>query len=483
MRIRLTIAWLSIVLLGGATSARAQYQLERAFPNLTFTYAVDMQSTIVGVTTTNLFVVEKRGVITVFPELIGSTPGERTVFLDITSKVQNSGEAGLVGLAFHPNFYLNGYFFVFYVSKSPYRNIVARYKTTANPLVADPASELILLDEPKVNLFHNGGQLAFGPNSLLYVTMGDDQITANGQDLNDLNGAMLRIAPNIAGSSPAYTIPNGNPYKGNGNGYREEIFAYGFRNPWRFSIDPATSDIWLGDVGENDYEEIDIIKSGGNYGWPLMEGPMCYQPSSCDTTGKHLRPPIDSYDHAFGSAVIGGHVFHGTRLPELEGKYIFADFDGTIWSLTDNGVDPPTRDVLVDSNLGLLAFGVGNPPKRDLYVSSSDGYIYRLSHIVTAAGDAPRSGNRLLGNFPNPFNPSTMIRYQIAASARVAIEIVSVDGARIRMLDHGSRAKGAHEIAWRGETDAGGRAASGVYFYRLFVDGIATDSARMVLVQ
>ncbi len=481
MRIHRLIVPLLLLLAASAPSAQAQYVLENAFPNLSFTYAVDMQS-LPG-TPNRLFVVEKRGVISVFPESAASGPADRTVFLDITSKVTNSGEAGLVGLAFHPNYANNGYFFVYYVSKTPYRNTIARYKVTADPNVADPASEFIVVEQSKNNLFHNGGQLAFGPDGFLYATMGDDTSSPNGQDLDDLLGSMLRIAPNVAGTVPAYTIPNSNPFKGNTNGYREEIFAYGFRNPWRFSIDP-TGRIWGTDVGENNYEEIDWIVNGANYGWPLMEGPVCFQPSSCDTAGKNLKLPVDYYDHSLGSAVIGGNVYHGSRLLELEGRYIFADYNGVVWSLQYQGVDPPVRTDLIASAPALLAFGLGGAPERDLYISSSDGAIYRLARSTTAVSETPSAARgRLLGNFPNPFNPTTTIRYEMARPGRVAIEIVSVDGSRVRLLQEGSRGAGVHAVLWRGESDGGGRAASGVYFYRLVVDGVAIDSARMVLVQ
>lgn len=484
MRTPSLIAWLTLTFVGGAVPAAAQYELEKAFPNLTFQYATDIQCPLAPPGAGRVFVVEKRGVITVFPELLGATPADQTLFLDISAKVRNFGEAGLVGLAFHPNYANNGYFFVYYVSLFPYRNIVARYKVSSNPNVADPGSELILFDEAKINTNHNGGQIAFGTGNLLYVAMGDDQNSANAQDLGNVLGSILRIAPNVSGSAPAYTIPDDNPFKGNALGYREEIFAYGFRNPWRFSIDPVSSDIWLADVGENDYEEVDILEIGGNYGWPYMEGPNCFSPSICDTAGRDLQLPLYAYDHTEGSAVIGGHVYHGARLPELDGLYVFADFDGNVWTLDYDGVTPPTRSDLVLNGPALLAFGVGNLPKRDLYVSSSNGYIYRLSRVVTGAGAPPNAGaSRLLGNFPNPFNPSTTIRYQLDRPGRVAIEIVSVGGERVTLLDQGARRAGTFDAAWRGQTDAGGRAASGVYFYRLVVDGVARDTARMVLVQ
>jgi hypothetical protein len=296
-------------------------------------------------------------------------------------------------------------------------------------------------------------------------------------------GGILRIVPNVAGTSPAYTIPNDNPFKGNSSGYREEIYAYGMRNPWRFSIDAATGNLWLGDVGQDQFEEIDIVQSGRNYGWPFMEGFECYQPAACDTAGRDLSLPIYSYDHGDGIAIIGGHVYRGTRFPELVGKYVFADYLGTIWSLDFDGVNPPVRDELIPDGPALYTIGVGNPGKNDLYFTSFSGPIYRLLHVPTGANDQARDHTRLLGNFPNPFNPSTTIRYQLATPGRVVLEIVAVDGARVRTLEHGARNPGVHELLWQGETESGTRAASGVYFCRLLVDGVPRNTVRMVLVE
>ncbi len=472
----------SILLVVAASSAQADYELENAFPNLSFQGAVDIQAA--ATSSNSIYVADKSGIIWVFPELATSGPADRTVFLDLSGKVTDSGEAGLLGLAFHPGYAVNGYFFVYYVTPFPYRNVLARYHVSANPLVADPNSELVLIDDPKTNIFHNGGQIAFGRNYQLYVAIGDDTRRAEAQQLDDLFGSILRITPNIMGITPAYTIPKSNPFKGNANGYREEVFAYGFRNPWRFSIDPATEEVWVADVGENTYEEVDVLESGGNYGWPLMEGPQCFEPASCDTAGKDLQLPHAFYTHALGSAVIGGHVYRGTRLLDLAGKYIFGDLNGTIWSLTDDGVNPPVRSDVVPVTPLILTFGVGNVPQRELYVSCADGSIYRLRQTVTAADGTPRPGeSRLLGNFPNPFNPATTIRYQLERAGRVAVEIVTVGGTRVRLIDQGTREAGTHSLPWRGETDAGTRAASGVYFYRLIVDGVARDSDRMVLLQ
>ncbi len=474
-----------VALLGWNSAARAQFQLENAFPQLTFDFAVDIQQpSSIHNGNEFLFVVEKRGVIYTFPESIAATPGDRTVFLDISGKVDTYGEAGLMGLAFSPEYPANGYFFICYVANPPGGLVVARYRVSADPRIADPASELILIDEPKNTSFHNGGQLAFDSQRLLYISIGDDQSNANGQDLNDLHGSVLRIAPNIAGDDPPYTIPPSNPFAGNQNGYREEIFAYGFRNPWRFSIDRPTGRIWLGDVGQDTFEEIDIIQSGGNYGWPLMEGPDCFLPSDCDTLGKNLCAPIAHYDHGVGSAVISGAVYRGTRLPELQGLFVYGDFRGGLWSVYYDGVNPPIVSDLVPNAPNIIAIGVGNPTKSDMYFSLLNGSIMRLARVVATDADSPAAaGSRLLGNFPNPFNPSTTIRYRMQVAGRVQVDIVTVGGESVHRLDDGRREAGTHALEWRGETDTGGRAASGVYFYRLIVDGTVVDAARMVLVQ
>ena len=479
------ITCFSSTLAGSNSMPRAQaFELENAFPNLSFEWAVDIQQPNSVFGDQLIFVVEKQGIIYNFPERIDAGAVDRTVFLDIRGKVDNYGEAGLIGLAFQPEYLANSYFFVCYVGKPPHGLVVARYRVSANPRVADSASELILIDDSKNTSFHNGGQIAFGPDRLLYITIGDDQDHNNGQDLNDLKGALLRIAPNIAGDNPPYTIPPTNPFAGNQNGYRQEIYAYGFRNPWRFSIDAPTNRIWLGDVGEDRYEEIDIIESGGNYGWPLMEGPNCFIPSSCDTMGKELHMPIDSYSHSVGIAVISGYVYHGTRLPELEGQFVYGDFGGGLWTIDYDGVNPPIVSDLIPNTPNILAIGVGNPPKNDLYFSMIDGTIRRLAREPVVSVDGPAaSGGQLLGNFPNPFNPATTIRFRLSKTAHVQVDIVSVDGTRVRRLEGGRRDAGEHAVEWHGETDGGTRSASGVYFYRLVVDGAVSDTARMVLVQ
>jgi glucose/arabinose dehydrogenase len=468
-----------------AGTARAQYVLERAFPDLSFTAPTDIHPANDG--TNRMFVLEKNGYIRVF-DADYHTDVVKT-FLDISYKVRIAGEAGLLGLAFDPKYAANGEFYIFYVTKYPSHAIVSRMKVSSDPDAADPNSEEILIDAPYSdpgNAYHNGGQLAFGRDGYLYIAMGDNKVSASAQDLADLQGSILRIdvhvnpAP-VGFGTPLYQVPAGNPFARNTSGYRPEIYAYGFRNPWRFNIDPYTNEIFVCDVGENTYEEIDIIKPGGNYGWPLMEGPACYPPGVCDTTGKDLRLPLYSYTHDDGSAIVGGCRYWDARLPELAGIFVFADYtSGVVWGLHYDGAGVPERFDLANGVPSM--FCVGSGFDNDVLMGSLDGQIYRLARIATPVRPlAPRS--HLAGNFPNPFNPSTTIRYVLDHDADVRLDIVSVSGERVRHFEFSRAGAGSHEVRWQGETDRNMHVASGVYYCRMIVDGMAVDSSRLVLVQ
>jgi glucose/arabinose dehydrogenase len=481
---RLLSVSLAFAALSGALApARADYALERAFPNLTFVSPTDIQRANDG--SIRMFVVEKAGLIWVFDADYQVTT--RSVFLDIQDRVRNVGESGLLGLAFHPQYAANGQFFVFYVTKVPSRIIVARFTVSADPDVANRDSEFILIDTPQATAYHKGGQIAFGPDGYLYVALGDDRSAISAQNLADLPGSILRIDVDVTpppdGSvAPNYEIPPDNPCAGNQSGLREEIFAYGLRNPWRFSIDAKTGELWAADVGENTYEELNLVQGGRNYGWPYMEGTACFQPASCDTTGRDLCPPLYSYSHAEGVAVIGGYRYWGRLLPELAGLYIFSDYTGgKVWALHFDGAGVPERFALVQNAPILLTFGLGF--RNEILMASADGAIYHLNRVVTAVERRTGGGPRLLGNFPNPFNPATTIRYTLDQPAHVRLEIVSVDGARVRQLESGVRGAGEHLVAWKGENDTGRRVASGVYFARLIVGGRAVGAARLVMVQ
>lgn len=356
-----------------------QYTTTQAFPNLTFNNPDDIYPDPTN--SNRLFITEQTGAVKVFNNTKNSSAS--TAFLDITNRVLYSGEQGLLGLAFHPNYTQNGYLYLNYVADNPRRTVIARYTVNSNdPNTADPASQQIILEIPQPYSNHKGGQLAFGPDGYLYIGVGDGgsegDPNGNGQNRQTLLGKILRVDVNSASPGRNYTIPASNPYAANNLGYREEIYAYGFRNPWRFSFD-STGQLWVGDVGQDRLEEIDIVEVGKNYGWNTMEGTYCYNPpSGCNQTG--LTLPVYNYTHELGDAVIGGYVYNGQANPSLKGSYIYGDYgSGRIWALTINN-QSPSNIQLTDSNLNIASFGVDQ--NRELYITAYDGKIYTLTSII-----------------------------------------------------------------------------------------------------
>ena len=354
------------------------YQAVVAFPKLSFTRPVDLQHPTDN--SDRIFVVEQAGVISVFPN--DPSASGKTVFLDIRNKVDDEdNEEGLLGLAFHPDYKTNGYFYLNYTASNPNRTVISQFKVSSqNPDQADPASEQVLLtfEQPYSN--HNGGQVSFGPDGYLYIAVGDGgsggDPHGNGQNRSTLLGTILRIDVNKQEDGKQYGIPADNPFANNNNGYREEIYAYGLRNPWRFSFDPANDRLWTGDVGQNTYEEIDIVEKGGNYGWNKMEGKHCFEPKSgCNTSG--LKLPIHEYGRDQGLSITGGFVYRGPTLPELEGKYIYADYaTRRIWALDHSDINKPVNSELFVPDFNISSFGVDQD--NELYLCGFDGKIYRL---------------------------------------------------------------------------------------------------------
>lgn len=350
--------------------------LQEAFPNLSFERPVDLQHA----GDDRLFVVEQRGIISVFVNSEDVTA--RETFLDIEDQVEDSGnEEGLLGLAFHPDYAINGYFYVNYTASGPDRTVVSRFKTDpSNPDKAVKDSETIVLEFSQPYSNHNGGQVSFGPDNYLYIAVGDGgsggDPRGHGQNLKTLLGTILRIDINKQEGGKNYGIPPDNPFAGNNEGYREEIYAYGLRNPWRFSFDAETGQLWTGDVGQNQYEEIDIIESGGNYGWNIMEGAHCYQPSSdCNTDG--LTLPVIAYGRSEGVSVTGGFVYRGPSVSQLRGKYIYADYaSGKVWSLDFSNPSSPVNEELMEAPFRISSFGVG--PDNELYLCGFDGKIHKF---------------------------------------------------------------------------------------------------------
>lgn len=356
-----------------------EVQVGEAFPDLSFERPVGVYAPPDG--SGRLFVLEQAGVIRVFPD--DPAADQAPVFLDLRDQVDaRRNEEGLLGLAFHPDFASNGRVYLDYTASGPDRTVLAEFQVDpSDPGRADPGSQRVILEVPQPYSNHNGGQIAFGPDGFLYIALGDGgsggDPQGNGQNRGTLLGSILRI--DVDGPSPGqgYGIPPDNPFAGNAQGYREEIFAYGLRNPWRFSFDPATGDLWTGDVGQNHIEEIDLVEAGGNYGWNIMEGSSCYEPSSgCDGTGLIL--PVAEYDHDQGISVTGGFVYRGSEIPSLEGQYIYADYgSGRIWALNASTPENPGVRELLHTDLNIPSFGVDNA--GELLICGFDGRIYRLA--------------------------------------------------------------------------------------------------------
>jgi glucose/arabinose dehydrogenase len=305
-------------------------------------------------------------------------------FVDISDRVESGGERGLLGLAFHPDFASNGRVFVHYSRRGDGATVISELTASPDHSSADPGSERIIftLDQPFAN--HNGGEIAFGPDGYLYIGLGDGgsggDPFGNGQNRQVLLGKILRI--DVDGAHAAgkqYAIPETNPYAPGGiapGAGLPEIWAYGLRNPWRFSFDRATADLYIGDVGQNRWEEIDrqpaASRGGENYGWNPVEGTHCF--GVCDSVTS--VPPVAEYSHDEGCSVTGGYVYRGTQQPSMAGTYLFSDYcSGTIWTLsTDGGVTPR---VLAQSGLNVSSFGEGEDGEIYL-VDLSAGGLYRL---------------------------------------------------------------------------------------------------------
>ena len=280
--------------------------------------------------------------------------------LDVTSKVSQTGsERGLLGLAFHPQFATNGYFFVNYTRSSDGATIIARYKANEGNLTGNVSSERILLTISQPFTNHNGGMIDFGPDGFLYIGMGDggsaNDPGARSQNLTSHHGKLLRIDPDVSGNdtNPAYAIPSTNPFAGPVAGL-DEIYAYGFRNPWRWSFDRLTGDLWLADVGQDAMEEVNKITLGGNYGWRIYEGTRCtnIEPTNC--VSSNFSPPVFEYTHAGSNrcSITGGYAYRGNRGTFPRGTYLYGDYctgEILIWR--------GRQQILVDTTRMLVSFG------------------------------------------------------------------------------------------------------------------------------
>lgn len=282
------------------------------------------------------YIAEQDGIVTLMHE-DGADAG---TLLDIRDRVLQAGyEEGLLSLTLDPEFASRPYIYAYYSAPDPRRTVLSRFEVSNDTAGLD--SELVILEVAQPFSNHNGGSIRFGPDGMLYLGLGDGggSASANGQDLGTLLGKVLRIDVRNATSEQAYAIPSDNPFAGAADA-RPEIWAYGFRNPWRMAFDPATGALWAGDVGESAIEEVDVVERGGNYGWDRLEGNECHRPrSGCDREG--TIPPVATYTHDDGCSITGGLVYRGAALPALTGHYLYGDFcSGQIWSVSAEGGDP-----------------------------------------------------------------------------------------------------------------------------------------------
>ena len=460
--------WVCILICISALNINAQFTQQNAFPNLSFNSPIFL--TDAGDSTNRIFIVEQSGRIKVFPN--SSTSSSAKVFLNITDRVTSGGEMGLLGLAFHPDYKNNGYFYVNYTTDDPnLRTVISRFQVTSNPDSADKNSEFEILtfNQPYQN--HNGGWIGFGPNDgYLYIAAGDggsgNDPDNNGQRINTMLGKILRI--DVDGGTP-YAVPQTNPFYDSTNvNIKKEIYAWGMRNPWRCSFDPETGWLWAGDVGQYAWEEIDIIENGKNYGWRCYEGNHTNIMSGCNYPEYIF--PIWEYDHSPECSITGGYVYGGSTVPELEGKYIYGDYcSNKIWALTYDGINPATNQLLLTTSGGLGSFGVDE--NKELYWTSFNGRIYRFVPTVTAVENQINPTEYSLEqNYPNPFNPSTIIKYNIPEESEVTIRIYDSIGKEIDSITTGILQKGTYQKTWNAE-----KFSSGVYFVKMTAKSLSSD--------
>lgn len=379
------------------------------------------------------------------------TPDRVSVFLDISARVASNpggGELGLLGLAFHPQYQTNGYFYVNYTAGSAgaprtRSTRVSRFQVSpTDPDKADPASETILLEFPQPFDNHNGGQLAFGPDGYLYIATGDggsggDPLD-NAQNLTSLLGKILRI--DVDSASAPYGIPPDNPFAGNARGYREEIFASGLRNPWRLSFDQPTGRIWVADVGQATWEEVDVIQSGRNYGWDCREGGHAYTgppggPSTACASAVDLVDPVWEYRHETGNiSVTGGYVYRGPTVATLTGRYIYADFgSGRVWALSYDGVNPPLNAQIVDAPFFISSFGLDRNGELFVVQYGASGGIHRLVQTFVSPGVYTYSLSRVF----DIYTPAHAVDLQHSGDATGRLFVVEQAGI-IRVITPGT---------------------------------------------
>ena len=420
-----------------ANPAHAQLEeieLTRVFPNLPpfefpigLTFANDGQD--------YLYIPEWRGKVKVFENI----PDVDTSYVFLDVELEEPGE--FYDIVFHPDYAVNGYVYVNYVTPNPDRTVIARYTRAGGmPPSVDPASRLVLLEIAQPNLTaHNGGKISFGPDGYLYIPLGDGgtplDAAGNAQNPATLLGSVLRIDVDNPSGGLNYGIPPDNPFVGNTDGWREEVWAYGFRNPYSSSFDRLTGDFWLGDVGEVTWEEVNRIEAGQNYGWPIMEGPECLNGAPCDPS--NYTTPFYAYNHNGGNAtVIAGYVYRGISIPGLYGLYVFADFFNKLWAFDYS--DSANIDVTLLEETGNIV-AIGEDRDGELYIPNFfSGQMFKMTAPVDSSTQLPEEGLFVRElPYPNPFRYRTSIDVFLYEGGRLSVKIYDVLGRHVATLFDG----------------------------------------------
>lgn len=397
-----------------------------------------------------LFIVEKNGLIRI---LNANGTVNATPFLDLTSQVTTSAERGILGLSFHPNYQSNGFLFVNYANLNG--NIqVSRFTVSSNPDVADINTEVILTETAESSGIHNGGAIQFGTDGFLYIAIGDGSSSDRGQALDTFRGKILRIDVDTASGGNNYGIPASNPFASGGG--LPEIWSYGLRNPWRFSIDDATGNIWIADVGASSVEEINrqnITENPVNYGWRCYEGSSPLFPGECPNINE-LAFPIAEYSSASGSdhcSIIGGYVYRGNEFPSLQGRYIFGDYcSGLIGSVDATGT--LLEETIVPDNI----FTFGEDFNGEVYVGTQSGNIYKIVDSQLGTEDFNKNNEIVL--YPNPSSTALSV-----VSSRESIHSIGIFS-NLGVQVYSTRVNEHQQISIPVNT-----LKSGVYFVKIYL--------------
>lgn len=389
------------------------YELADTFPDLGSFPGVLFVAGVPGAD--RLVVVQQTGQIRTFSD--DPAVNSSRLILDISGQIVAGGEEGLLGLAFDPAFDQNRFLYLHYSVASPRRSIIARFTWDAASDLIVPGSEKLILSVPQPFSNHNGGMLAFGPDGYLYIAFGDGGSGGdpqnNAQNPGNFLGSLLRIDVHPANPADPYDVPADNPFVGQ-PGYLPETWAYGLRNPFRFSFDRQTGELWLGDVGQGEREEVNLVSGGENFGWRVYEGNLIFDASASSLPPSAFTPPVIDYDHSEGISVIGGYVYRGTRNPGLTGLYLYTDYlSGPVWALDYDGSQVTANEVIATTNSNSRSFGEGTD--GELYLLVGDR-IFNFVETVSGGGSIPDrlSDTGIFTSLANLTPASGLIEYDVA---------------------------------------------------------------------